>query len=160
MKEIFENIELYELISIFFGIVSTIIVLNIYYRKKNADQKLLELFKSDKNFDKNYNLTIEKLKAKNYSDINNYKKRININSHYDLKAIEIKSKMLEQEIELLKLELMKQEIEQLISSLNQNHKSEILRAINQQNVVGQKNYINNILRKSGSTENISFAIVK
>lgn len=160
MKEIFENIELHEIVSIFFGIISTIIVLNIYNRKRNADHKLVELFKSDKNFSKNYNIKIEKLKAKNYADINNYEKKININSLYDLKAIEIKRKMLQQEIELLKLELMKQEIELLVSSLNQDYKNEILKAVNQQNVVGQKNYINNILRKSGSTENISFVLEK
>jgi hypothetical protein len=160
MKEIFENTGLYNIISIGLGIISTIIVLTLFNRKRNADRKLVELFKSDKNFDKKYNVKIQQLKAKNNSDINEFKKRIDINSNYDLKSIEIKRKMLEQEIELLKLELLKQEIEHLIYSLNPNDKREILKAINQKNLIGQKNYINNILRQSGSTENISFELEK
>lgn len=160
MKKIIENIELTNIVSIIFGIISIIVVLLIYNRKRHADKSLAELFKSDKDFKITYYKEIQKIKSKNDYVINNYKKNININSNYELKSFEIKTKMLEQEIELLKLELLKEKINKLILKLSQNDKREILEALNQKNIIGQKNYINNILKQSGSTENIYFELEK
>lgn len=158
MENIIENIELMNIATIIFGIISIIIALAIFNRKKHADRSLAELFKSDKDFINIYNDKIEKIKIENEHMINMYKNNININSHYELKSFEIKTKMLEQEIELLKLELLKEKINQLILKLSQNDKHEILQALNQKNIIGQKNYINNILKQSGSTENISYEL--
>ena len=156
MRDIFQNLEWTAIISIIAGAISTLISILKWKKKKDADNRLSELIKNDKDFFNNYQYQIEQI-LKTHEKINsNLSNTIDYNSQYDLKSLEIKNELQKKELELLKLELLKEEIKKLAESLENSKKSEIDEALNQKSLKGQANYINNILNLSGSTEQIYY----
>lgn len=156
----FYSFDAMNVVSIVVGAISVFIAVNLFFRKKHADKNLAELFKSDSAFYKIYIDEINKVKSFNDTTIKKFQNKIDLNSDYDIKSLEVKKKMLEREIELVKLILIKEKISELSNKLSNNEKHEVLEALNQNTVVGQKTYINNILKQSGSLENIALELEK
>ncbi len=156
MIDILKNIEWTSLIAVFIGLFSALISADIFKRKKNADKHLTNLIKNDKMFQKDFLEKLEKIKQTQENTKELFSKELNINSPYDIKSLEIKTESLKHELELLKLEILKKHIELLSYKLDSKDGKEIWDALNQKSLHGQVNYVNNILKQSGSPEHISF----
>lgn len=160
MKELIENIDFTSGIALIAGFLTAIISLYIFNKKRAADKHLASLLEADKEFKKMYLKRINRIKHLNDNTINDFSNKIDIHSNYELKSLEIKKELLEKELELLKLELLRERIFELTKKLRDEDKKQILDALNQKTITGQMNYINNILRQSGSTENIQYNVDK
>lgn len=160
MKELIENIDPTSALALLTGLFTAVVSFYIFNKKREADKHLASLLEADKEFKKIYVKKINRIKHLNDNTINEFSNKIDIHSDYELKSLEIKKQLLERELELLKLEIIREQIFVLVKSLNENDKKEILDAINQKTITGQMNYINNILKQSGSTENIQYNIEK
>lgn len=156
MIDILKNIEWSSVIAIFIGLLSAFISADVFKRKKDADKHLTNLIKNDKIFQKDFLEKLEKIKQAQENTKEQFSKELNINSPYDIKTLEIKTESLKHELELLKLEILKKHIELLSHKLDSKDGKEIWDALNQKSVYGQANYLNNILKQSGSSEHISF----
>lgn len=156
MKELIENIDITSAIALCIGFVSAILSFYIFNKKRTADRHLASLLKDDKRFKKIYFDKISRIKNLNNNTISELTSMIDINSAYELKSLEIKKELLKKEIELLKLEILRERIYELAKELKEDDKKQILDALNQKTVIGQMNYVNSILRQSGSTENIQY----
>lgn len=156
MIEFLKNIEWTSFISIILGAFAAISSAWIFKRKKDADNRLTKLIKEDDLFIKEYQAYIDKIKLGQEEYKKQLTEKLDINSEYDIKSLEIKTESLKHELELLKLEILKKKLELLTSKLESKDVNEIIEALNQKSIKGQANYINQILHQSGSTEQIRF----
>jgi hypothetical protein len=127
-----------------------------FFSRRKADEHISKLLKSEKNY---FDVKFKELNEQKEKEISQLL-TIPIDKEYDLKAIEIRSKLLDQGLEMLKLEILKQKLLILANQLNEKERNDVLEAIGQPTTIGQINYLNNVLRQSGATENIIIKYVK
>lgn len=137
------------IIGVFAAMISSVTFAK-FFKRKTADTHLAKLLESERLY---LDSKFKELKVNKDEQLNLLLSK-DISKEYDLKAIEIKKYLLERELEMLKLEILKQKLSTLTLKLSEKEQNEVKDAINQPTIIGQINYLNNILHQSGSTENI------
>lgn len=122
-----------------------------FSKRKRADKHLAKLLELEINHlnDRFIELSID------------YGKQIKIinlkeddSNDYEIKTYEIKKKLIDQELELLKFELVKKQFTLLLAKLKYQERKKVLEALEQPNIYGQINYLNSILKQCGTPNNL------
>ena len=155
MKDILQYISLewFSIVGVFVSVFAAFISMKILKSKKDADKRLTKLMQSNEML-KEANKTIEIIKQDIENSNNKLKELDNVNFEYK----KIREEFQRRELELFKFELFKKQIELLTEKLDSKDANEVLEALNQNSMKGQTNYLNYILKKSGSSELITIDI--
>lgn len=138
----------------FFAVISSLVgvlmSVYIYYLKRRADKKMAEVLKNEmENISK-------QLKTIESSDVNNISLRDRFVNREQAELLSTDKLNLVNkepiEISIAKLEFLKSEIKLLSNRLNKKDQIEIIRTLDNSSSYSQKNYIDRLIKLSGSTE--------